>query len=114
MKSVQNEYNANQVALIEAGVTLTDADILSKDNQLEKFVQSCRTHHVGPLKNEEVDELVARFTHDEQGLRSALTREIRYRKYSTTNIKFDNPLFKQMNVSTDVLVSNLKLLLMKR
>ena len=90
------------------------ADILSKDNQLQKFVQSCRKNHGGPLeKDDEVDPLVDRFRHDEEKLRSALTRELRYRKYSTKNIKFDNPLFKQQNVGIDVLITNLKLLLMK-
>ena len=96
MKKAQNNFNTKQAALIEAGVAVTDADILSKDNQLLKFVQSCRKHHDGPLENYlELEELVERFRHAKKKLRSALTREIRYRKYSTTNIKFDNPLFKQ-------------------
>ncbi|MDP7404352.1 MAG: hypothetical protein QF782_02800 [Porticoccaceae bacterium] len=41
MKKAQNDFNAKQAALIEAGVAVTDADILSKDNQLQKIVQSC-------------------------------------------------------------------------
>ena len=108
------EFNKKQIALMEAGVTVTDAEILSKDNQLQKFVQSWRKHHNGPLENDgELDELVHRFADDDKKLRSALTREIRYMKYSMTNIKFDNPLFKQQGVDTSVILSSIRLLLMK-
>ena len=74
---------------------------------------SCRynrveKNHGGPLeKDDEVDPLVDRdrFRHDEGKLRLALTRELRYRKYSTKNIKFDYPPFKQQNVGIDVLIT---------
>ena len=103
-----------QFALIEAGVSVTDADILSKDTRLQKFVQQCRVSHNGPLNDpEEVEDLVKRFNTDEKLLRSALTKEIRYRKYSSHSIKFDNPLFMQQKCDVKTFVGNLKLLLMK-
>ena len=64
---------------------------------------------------EEVDELInqVHLKEDEKALRKALIQEIRYRKYSSISIKFNNPLFDQQKVDTATLISNLKLLLMK-
>ena len=55
---------------------------------------------------------VAQLGSDEKKLRSALSKEILYRKYSTKNIKFDNPLFRQQKCETKVMIGNPKLLLM--
>ena len=113
LRSLQKEFDAKQDALLKAGVTKTDADILAKDTQLQKFVQTCRKSHNGPLGDPaEVDELVMKIK-DEKKLQSALCAEIRYRKYSSLSIKFDNPLFAQRNLSSKKLADNLKLLLMK-
>ena len=114
MKIEQNKFDTKQRALIEAGVTLTDADVLSKETQLQKFVQQCRSSHNGPLNSpDEVEDLVRKFENDKKKLRSALTKEIRYRKYSSYSIKFDNPLFSQKKCDESTLIANLKLLLMK-
>ena len=87
---------------------------MAKETQIQKFVQSCRTSHGGPLNApEEVDELVAKLQHDPSTLRTALTKEIRYRKYSSFSIKFNNPLFDQQKLNIESLTTNLKLLLMK-
>ena len=50
---------------------------------------------------------------DEKALRTALSKEIRDRKYSSFSIKFDNPLFVQKKLDVPALINNLKLLLMK-
>ena len=114
LRVIQKEFNAKQRALIEAGVTVTDADILAKDTQVQKFVQQCRKSHDGPLNDpEEVDAVVKRFSEDEKALRSALTKEIRYRKYTSHSIKLDNPLFAQKKIGIPRMIENLKLLLMK-
>ena len=77
-------------------------------------MQQCRDSHQGPLKDpEEVNDLVKRFNGNEKLLRSALTKEIRYRKYSSHSIKFNNPLFSQRNCDIKTLIENLRLLLMK-
>ena len=112
----QDEFNEKQAALLKAGVTKTDADILAKDSQMQKFVQQCRASHNGPLNSpDEVDDLVNRadLKDDDKALRSALTKEVRYRKYSSLSIKFDNPLSHQRKCDTLTLINNLKLLLMK-
>ena len=38
LRKIQKEFNAKQKALIEAGVTITEADILAQDTQVQKFV----------------------------------------------------------------------------
>ena len=77
LKLMQQDFNAKQAALVEAGVAVTDADILSKDTQIQKFVQQCRKSHNGPLSDpEEVDAIVERFANDQQQLRLALMKEI--------------------------------------
>ena len=112
----QDAFNEKQAALLKAGVTQTDAEALAKDSQIQKYVQACRESHNGPLVSpEEVDELINQdhLKEDEKALRKALIKEIRYPKYSSISIKFNNPLFDQMKVDTATLISNLKLLLMK-
>ena len=114
LQCLQKEFSEKQEALLRAGVTQTDAETLAKETQVQKYVQQCRTSHGGPFNApEEVDELVTKLQHDDKLLRSALTKEIRYRKYSAYSIKFDNPLFKQQNCDTTTLIGNLKLILMK-
>jgi len=50
---------------------------------------------------------------NEKAIRSALIYEIRYRKFTVRNLKEDNPLFKQVNLSIPELKENLTLLLTK-
>ena len=56
----QQEFNSNQSALMEAGVSMTEADILSKEMQIQKYVQDCcRSLHKGPVDSPgEVDQMV--------------------------------------------------------
>ena len=79
---------------MEAGVSKTEADILSKETQIQKYVQDCRSiRHKGPLDSpEEVDQMIEMYKGGEKLLRSALCKEIRYRKCSSYSIKFKNPL----------------------
>ena len=45
---------------MEAGISMKDADILSKETQIRKYVQDCRSRsHKGPVDSpEEVDQMV--------------------------------------------------------
>ena len=56
----QQEFNSNQSALMEAGASMTEADILSKEMQIPKYVQDCcRNLHKGPVDSPgEVDQMV--------------------------------------------------------
>ena len=115
LKEKQKEFNSKQSALKEAGVLMTDADILSKETQIQKYVQDCcSSRHKGPEDSpEEVGQMVEMYKGDEKLPRSALCKEIRFRKYSSYSIKFNNPLFTRQKVEMKILIENLKLLLMK-
>ena len=114
MHVMQEKFNEKQAALMEAGVNKSEAAALGKETQIQKFVQQCRASHNGPLGSpEEVDELVENLKDDQQKLRTSLIKEIRYRKYSSLSIKFDNLLFLQKKCDVLTLSNNLKLLLMK-
>ena len=42
-----------------AGISMKDADILSKKTQIQKYVQDCRSsRHKGPVDSQEVDQMV--------------------------------------------------------
>ena len=114
MDNLQVTFNQKQEALLKAGVSKTDAILLQEENKIQRVVQQCRRSHNGPIESEEeLDALTNRYESDSKSLRSALRYEIRYRKFTVRNIKEDNPLFKQMNLTTDELKENLRLLLTK-
>ena len=60
LKEQQKEFNSNQSALMEAGVSVTEADILSKETQIQKYVQDCcNSLYKGPVDSPgEVDQMV--------------------------------------------------------
>ena len=114
LDQLQEKFNEKQRALLKAGVSKTDATILKEENKIQKVVQQCRESHNGPIESqEELENLCTTFGKDEKSLRSALVFEIRYRKFTVLNIKDDNPLFSQVNLTIDQLKENLKLLLAK-
>ena len=114
LQELQSTFNEKQDALLKAGVTKTDAILLNEENKIQRVVQQCRKSHNGPITNaEELENICLKYAEDAKSLRSALVYEIRYRKFSVKNIKEDNPLFKQVNLTVDVLKENLKLLLTK-
>ena len=108
----QKEFTEHQKQLVDAGVTPAEIVSIESDNKVHRVVEYCRKNHNGPINSEEeLDTLVA--TLNEEKLKSALTHEIRYRKFTTLNIKDSNPLFKQRNLSNEEMATNLRLLLHK-
>ena len=95
LKEQEKEFNSKRSALMGAGVSMTEADILSKEAHIQKYVQDCRSsRRKGPVESpEEVDQMVQMYKGDEKLLRSALCKKIRHRKYSSYSIKFNNTLF---------------------
>ena len=113
MDKVQQEFDAKQKSLIEAGVAPADAILMTSENKIQRVVDQCRRSHGGPVSEEsEVENILGKFV-DDKGKISALRLEIRFRKFTVLNIKENNPLFKQQNLSVDQLTSNLRLLLQK-
>ena len=114
LDQLQQKFDEKQRALLKAGVSKTDATILKEENKIQRVVQQCRKSHNGPIESQkELENLCAMFDKDEKSLRSALVFEIRYRKFTVLNIKDDNPLFSQVNLTIGQLKENLKLLLTK-
>ena len=85
---------------MEADVSMTGVDILSKEKQIQKYVPHCRnSRQKGPVdSSEEVDQMVEMCKGNEKLLQSALCKQTRYRKYSFYCIKFSNPIFAQQKV----------------
>ena len=109
----QKEFSDNQKALIASGVTPPEAIQMTAQNRIHRVVEQCRKSHGGPITDEnEVDAIVEKMK-DEKALKSALTAEIRYRKFTLLKIKESNPLFKQRNLSNEQLTANLKFILQK-
>ena len=113
LDKVQDEFDAKQKGLIEAGVAPADAILLTSQNKIQRVVEQCRRSHGGPITEASEIESIFEKISDEKGRKTALILEIRYRKFTVLNIKEGNPLFKQQNTSVDQLVTNLKLLLQK-
>ena len=110
---VQKEFTENQKALIASGVTPPEAIQITAQNRIQRVVEQCRRSHGGPISEEtELEDILDKIK-DEKALKSALTAEIRYRKFTLLKIKESNPLFKQRNLSTEQLVTNLRLIVQK-
>ena len=110
---VQREFTENQKALIASGVTPPEAIQITAQNRIQRVVEQCRRSHGGPISEEKELDNILEDIKDDKALKSALTSEIRYRKFTLLKIKESNPLFKQRNVPSQQLVTNLRLLLQK-
>ena len=110
---VQKEFTENQKALIANGVTPPEAIQMTAENKIQRVVEQCRKSHGGPISEEKELEDILESIKDEKRLKSALVAEIRYRKFTLLKIKESNPIFKQRNMSSDQLVSNIRLILQK-
>ena len=91
---VQKEFSENQKALIASGVTPPEAIQITAQNRIQRVVEQCRRSHGGPISEERELEDILENIKDEKALKSALTAEIRYRKFTLLKIKESNPLFK--------------------
>ena len=110
---VQKVFTEDQKALIANGVTPPEAIQITAQNRIQRVVEQCRKSHGGPISEEtELEDILEKLT-DEKAIKSALTAEIRYRKFTLLKIKESNPLFKQRNMSNEQLVTNLRLILQK-
>ena len=108
---LQKEFSENQKDLIANGVTPAEAIQITAENRIQRVVQQCRRSHGGPISEEGDLTTLVDTIKDEKKLKVALTSEIRYRKFTLLKVKESNPLFKQRNLSTDQLSSNLRILL---
>ena len=62
MDKVQQEFDAKQKALIDAGVAPADAILITSENKIQRVVDQCRRSHGGPVSEEsEVENIVMKF-----------------------------------------------------
>ena len=112
MDKIQRDFDLKQKSLIEAGVAPADAVLMTAENKVQRVVEQCRKSHGGPISEESEIKDIENIS-DDKSRKKALMLEIRYRKFTILNIKENNPLFKQQNLTTDQLSTNLRLLLQK-
>ena len=94
LDKVQDEFDAKQKGLIEAGGAPADAILLTSQNKIQRVVEQCRRSHGGPITEASEIENIFEKIPDEKGRKTALILEIRYRKFTVLDIKEGNPLFK--------------------
>ena len=112
MDKTQKQFTTEQKRLVSSGVKPAEAILLTNENKIQRVVEQCRQLHGGPIsKEEELDDLLERFKDDGENLQKALILEIRYQKFTYLNVKDSNPLFAQLKLSREQLVTNLRLLI---
>ena len=96
---------------------LEDADVavVTTVNKVQRVVTQCKKSHGGPLSDVfELHDIVGKYSINdgsEKKLHSILNLEVRYRKFTMTNVKDICPLFRQKGLTVTQKVKNLELLL---
>ena len=111
----QKEFDKKQEQLIKNGVNEADATHLCSANQVIKCLAQCKASHDGPLVTIEelhklVDEKKKKKDKDKE-LHKALNLEIRFRKFTLTEVKNTCPLFRQKGLTVEQKVKNLESLI---
>ena len=113
---MQNEFKKQQEILKSNGI-IEDADIavITTTNKVQRVVGQCKKSHDGPwLDIPDMHTSVQKYTTNdgvEKKLHSILDYEIRYRKFTMTNVKDSCPLFRQRGLSIETKVKHLELLM---
>ena len=114
LKVSQAQFREKQKLLKSNGLEDADIAIVTTENKIQRVVRQCKKSHGGPLVDISEIHDVNKFSDtsgDNKNLHSILNLEIRYRKFTMTNVKDSCPLFRQMNVSIETKVKNLQLLI---
>ena len=96
---------------------LEDADVavVTTVNKVQRVVTQCKKSHGGPVSDVlELHDLVEKYfliDSVEKKLHSILNLEVRYRKFTMTNVKDNCSLFRQQGIALTEKVKNLELLL---
>ena len=80
-------------------------------NKIQWVASQCRNNRCEPLTSKEELAEVAEKVVDPKKLSKLLDLEIRYRKFTKTNVKSDCPLFKQQKLSNEQKMENIGLLM---
>ena len=84
LKSLANEFNKKQKALIEIGIDEEDAMKLTHENKVLKCVSMCKKLHGGALTtSDELEQTISSWPGIEKSLHTSLNYEIRLVLYSS-------------------------------
>ena len=114
LQGLQKDFKGNQDVLKSHGLEDADIAVVTSVNKVQRVVAQCKKSHGGPLSDiAELHESVNKFAINgvEKKLHTILNLEIRYRKFTMTNVKDICPLFCQKGLTVEVKVKNLELLL---
>ena len=113
--SLQRSFKEKQEALKNHGLEDADVAVVTTVNKVQRVVTQCKMSHGGPVSDVlELHDLVEKyFLNDgvEKKLHSILNLEVRYRKFTMTNVKDNCSLFRQQGIALTEKVKNLELLL---
>ena len=112
---MQKKFKENQQILKSNGITDADVAAVTTVSKVQRVVGQLKKSHNGPwLDVEEMTQAVEKRRlndGEEKALHSMLNLEIRYRKFTMTNVKDICPLFRQRGIDVDEKVKNLTLLM---
>ena len=107
----QTNFDKQQQLLASKGVDNLDAGNLCTANKVIKCISDCQKSHNGPIMDTDtLHKLVDNLAGDEKHLNRALNLEIRFHKFTLTEVKDTFPLFKQKGLSV-TRVKNLETLI---
>ena len=107
----QTKFDKQQKYLASKGLDIQDASNLCTANKVLKCIADCQKSHNGPLMDiESLETLLSKFK-DEKNLHKALNLEIRFRKFTLTEVKSTCPLFRQKGLTVEEKMTNLKALI---
>ena len=114
MNILQKNFKQKQEDLKSHGLEDADIAIVTAVNKVQRVVSQCKKSHGGPLSDiPELHDLVEKFSMNdgaEKKLHSVLNLEVRYRKFTMTNVKDICPLFRQKELTVEQKVKNLELI----
>ena len=98
--------------MIKLGVDEADVNTICTENQVIKVMSQCKTSHDGPVITiEALHKLVQEKSIDDKELHKCLNLEIRFRKFTLTEVKSSCPLFRQKGLSVQEKLQNLEALI---
>ena len=112
---LQKSFKEKQETLKSHGLDDADVAVVTTTNRIQRVVTQCKKSHSGPLSDiSELHDIVKKFSinnDSEKKLHAILNLEVRYRKFTMTNVKDVCPLFRQKGLTVAQKVKNLELLL---
>ena len=96
----EKEFSEKQKQMVKLGVDEADINTICTENRVIKVISQCKTSHDGPVTTiEALHNMVRDKSGDDKELHKCLNLEIRFRKFTLTEVKSTCPLFRQKGLS---------------